>query len=202
MPCPRVLTRSTGSLAPEKSGGYSVWLQRDHSARTISISQEAFINSILTCFNFADATTVTTPLAPGIHLSAAESPTFQDEIAEMATCSYREPVGARTSLSPSGCLPVSVVTLVAFIGMWPSAHYVISRGSMDGASRLEVRPRISLFSQMPTGSHRDDRRSIGAYITKTCNGAVSWNSILCCTLVNGSRVYGALPSVEGVSMDS
>jgi len=69
-------------------------LQRDRSARTISISQEAFSDSILTCFNFADAATVTTPLAPGTHLSVADCPMSEDEKEEMANRPYRELAGA------------------------------------------------------------------------------------------------------------
>ena len=45
-------------------------LERDRPARTISICQKAFIDSILTRFNLTDATTVATPLTPGTHLSA------------------------------------------------------------------------------------------------------------------------------------
>jgi hypothetical protein len=42
--------------------------QRDHSARTISISQEAFIDSILARVNLTDATTVAAPLTPGTRI--------------------------------------------------------------------------------------------------------------------------------------
>ena len=69
-------------------------LERDRSARTIAISQEAFIDSILARFNLLDATTVTMPLAPGSHLSVADCPTSQDEIEEMATRPYSELVGS------------------------------------------------------------------------------------------------------------
>ena len=58
-------------------------LERDRPTRTISMSQEAFIDSILTQFNLTNATTVATPLTPGTHLSADDSPTSKDEIEEM-----------------------------------------------------------------------------------------------------------------------
>ena len=58
-------------------------LEHDRSTRTISISREAFIDSILARFDLADATPVITPLAPGTRLSAADCPTSQDEMAEM-----------------------------------------------------------------------------------------------------------------------
>jgi len=69
-------------------------LEHDRPSRTISISQEAFINSILTRFNLTDATAVATPLTPGTHLSMTDCPMSKDEIEEMADRPYRELVGA------------------------------------------------------------------------------------------------------------
>ena len=69
-------------------------LKRDRSARTIAISKEACIDSILTPFILLDATTVTIPLSPGSRLSVVDCPTSQGEIEEMATRPYRELVGA------------------------------------------------------------------------------------------------------------
>jgi uncharacterized membrane protein len=64
----------------------------DRSARTISISQGAFIDSILTRFNHTNAAPVKTPVATGTHLSADDWPTSKDEM-EMAMGLYRELVG-------------------------------------------------------------------------------------------------------------
>jgi hypothetical protein len=50
----------------------SMLLEHDHPERTISISQGAFIDSIITRFNLIDTSTVLAPLAPGSHLSAAD----------------------------------------------------------------------------------------------------------------------------------
>ncbi len=49
------------------------------AGRAVYISQEAFINLILTRFNLIDATTFSRPLAPSAHLSAADCPTPQEE---------------------------------------------------------------------------------------------------------------------------
>ena len=71
-------------------------MERDRPARTISISQEAFIDSILARFNLVDASTVSTSLAPE-QLSAADclnEKDKKDEKEEMGTRSYRELVGA------------------------------------------------------------------------------------------------------------
>ena len=60
-------------------------VERDRSARMISISQEAFINSILARFNLTDATPLLTPLTPGTQLTNADCPQTQDKKDEMAT---------------------------------------------------------------------------------------------------------------------
>jgi len=79
--------------------GEVVWvlgmlLEFDRSARAVAISQEAFSHYTFACLNPFDATTVTTPLVPGSHLSVADCPTSQDEIEETATRLYRGLVGA------------------------------------------------------------------------------------------------------------
>ena len=60
-------------------------LECNHTARTILISQEAFINLILACFNLMDASPLSTLLIPGTQLSTADCPTTQGEKDEMAT---------------------------------------------------------------------------------------------------------------------
>jgi len=85
-------------------------LERDRSARTIAISQDAFIDSILARFNLLDATTVTMPLAPGSHLSVADCPTSQDEIEMMATRPYNELVGALACLALGTRLDIAFAT--------------------------------------------------------------------------------------------
>ena len=68
-------------------------VEHDHLVWTISIPQEAFIDSILAQFNLVDASTISTPLAPGTQLSMANCPTEEDEKEEMGTHPYRELVG-------------------------------------------------------------------------------------------------------------
>ena len=84
--------------------GDAKWLlgmlvKRDRDACVIYLSQEAFINSTLDCFNLADASPLSTPLVPGIRLSTANCPTSQEEKEEMATRPYRELVGCLSWLA-------------------------------------------------------------------------------------------------------
>ena len=64
-------------------------------------------------------------------------------------------------------------------------------------------PELAAFTDADWGSHRDDRRAIGAYIIKSAMEPLvgSQNAILCYTLVDRGGVYGALPSVKRIGMD-
>jgi hypothetical protein len=58
------------------------------ATHTISILQEAFINTILTHFNLTEATLLSTPLAPSIQLTKDNCLTSQEEKDDMATQPY------------------------------------------------------------------------------------------------------------------
>jgi len=174
-------------------------LERDRAARTISILQEAFINSILARFSLTDATALSTPLALGTHLSAADCPTTQEEMDEMATRPYREPVGALAWLilgtrpdtlrSPPACSPASAITQDASIGKQQSAYCAIIRVRRGGASLSEERRRRLLASQMRTGGAI---ATIGDRLAKIGCGAVSWKS--------KKQSFAALSSTEAEYM--
>jgi len=72
-------------------------VERDRTARTISMSQEVFIDSILTRFKLTDAAPTTIPLTLGTQLTKADCPTSQAGKDEMAKVPYRELVEARAS---------------------------------------------------------------------------------------------------------
>ena len=161
-------------------------VERDRAARTISISQEAFINSILARFNLTDASPLSTPLTPGTHLSAADCPTSQEEKDEMATRPYRELVGAISWLA-LGTRPdiAFAASSLARFGHnpgrvhWEAAKRVLRYLKGTKQWRLTLGgtpPQIAAFTDADWGSDRDDRRSIGAYIVKIGCGAVSWKS--------------------------
>ena len=72
---------------------------RDRSMRTISLSQEAYINAILTKYNFANDKPVSIPLDPHIQLSEMQSPKTTSEVARMHSVPYREAVGSLIHLA-------------------------------------------------------------------------------------------------------
>jgi len=161
-------------------------MERDRAARTISISQEAFIDSILARFNLTDATTVATPLNPGTQLSATDCPTLESELAEMENKPYRELVGALAWLA-LGTRPdiAFAASSLARFGHnpgrvhWDAAKRVLRYLKGTKTWRLKLggkTPTIAAFTDSDWGSHRDDRRSIGAYLIKIGDGVVSWKS--------------------------
>jgi hypothetical protein len=62
---------------------------RDRKAHMISLSQESYVNVILTKYNFADTKPVAIPLEPHIQLSESLSPKTTNEIARMRNVPYR-----------------------------------------------------------------------------------------------------------------
>ena len=102
----------------------SMLMERDRPARTISISQEAFIDSILVRFNLTGATTVATPLTRELTFPQ-DCPTLKDEIEEMPNRPCGSSCVVHTQNSPGHCVryqfaPVLGTTPVASIGMWPN----------------------------------------------------------------------------------
>ena len=68
-------------------------IERDKSAGTISISQEAYIDKILSRFNLQDAKTHATPLDPTTKLSKDQCPTTDAEKKIMEKIPYRQAIG-------------------------------------------------------------------------------------------------------------
>jgi hypothetical protein len=77
----------------------SMLMERDRSARMISILQGALIDLILTCFNLTDAPPITAPPGLGTHPSADDFCSSKDDMDDMAVEPYRELVGALACLA-------------------------------------------------------------------------------------------------------
>jgi hypothetical protein len=69
-------------------------IERDLKNHTTSLSQHAYIESILACFNFDDVKPLSTPIDPNVPLTKAQSPSTLAEIAKMRNVPYREAVGS------------------------------------------------------------------------------------------------------------
>ena len=82
----------------------------DWTARMILMSQEAFIDSIPTHFNLADAVPTTMPLMLGNQLTKADCPTAQADKDKMVGIPCRQIVGALSWLALGTCPDVAFAT--------------------------------------------------------------------------------------------
>ena len=69
-------------------------ITRDREARTISLTQTSYIETILDRFSLSDAKPYTTPIVPGATYSRLDSPSDATEVAYMAKVPYREAIGS------------------------------------------------------------------------------------------------------------
>ena len=72
----------------------SMKVTRNRQTRTISLSQELYINAILAKFNFTDAKPVAAPLDPNAHLLESQSPQTTSEAAQMRNIPYCQATGS------------------------------------------------------------------------------------------------------------
>jgi hypothetical protein len=69
-------------------------ITRDRSARTISLSQTSYIDSILARFGLSDAKPYDTPMVPGATYSRSDCPSNATEAAQMQRTPYCEAIGS------------------------------------------------------------------------------------------------------------
>jgi hypothetical protein len=69
-------------------------IKRDREARTISLLQRSYIESILRCYGFEDLKPITTPMDPSVKLSTSQSPSTGAQYAAMQHIPYRKAVGS------------------------------------------------------------------------------------------------------------
>jgi hypothetical protein len=89
-------------------------IKRNRDERTISLSQQSYIASILQRFNFTDAKPLAMPMDPNVQLSTDHCPTSVRDIALMKQVPYREAVGslmwAAVGTRPDIAYPVGVLS--------------------------------------------------------------------------------------------
>jgi hypothetical protein len=175
----------------------------DCSARTISISQGAFIDLILTRFNLTDAAPVTTPLVPGTHLSTDDCPTSKDEM-EMTMRPYSEPVGdvAWLALGTRPSIAFAASSFALRPQPWPQPR-TCSLGSSEVGTGLPQGHE----GVVSNSRRKDDRRSLPSpaltgkrYVIRIGGGLEIEGTIMHRGFIDRGVVYSAFPSVEGVGV--
>jgi hypothetical protein len=89
-------------------------VERNHSAHTIALSQQAYVTTVLERFHLQDAKPASIPMNIGTILSSEQSPSTHEETADMQDIPYQHGVGspmyAATCTRPDIAFAVSIVS--------------------------------------------------------------------------------------------
>jgi hypothetical protein len=172
---------------PDWVMGFS--LSEDRKKQTISISHTTYIESVLRRFQMQDCNPVDVPMAPNVHLSAADGPEDEKGKEEMRRYPYRELVGALIWISLISHPEISFVAnyLARFnsnpgLAHWRAAKRVLAYLSGVRNHTLQLGGLVSdptdlqVWSDSDWARDEDDRRSISGYVFKLGDGLISWAS--------------------------
>jgi hypothetical protein len=160
-------------------------IKRNREARTISLSQQSYITSILQRFNFADAKPLSLPMDPNVQLTSEQSPVSVKDIAAMKHVPYREAVGslmwAAVGTRPDIAFPVGVLS--KFLDNPGPAHWEACKRVFRyllGTKDLRLtygagKPGLEGYSDAD-GMSQESRRAISGFAFIIDGGAISWSS--------------------------
>ena len=158
-------------------------LERDRPARTISISQEAFIDILLQRFGLVGVTPITMPLVPSSRLSIADSPVTDQQRAEMVSEPYCKLVGALQWLALRTRPDIAFATAsLARFGRDPShAHWDVARRFLrylKGTKHMRLvlggtTASIPGYTDADWGSDQDDHHPIDNMYSRLAPAALA-----------------------------
>jgi hypothetical protein len=167
---------------------------RDRLSRTITISQQSYIRSIVSKFRQIDAKPAHTPLDVGNHLSKADCPLpGSDEQRAMVSVPYLQAVGAImfVMLATRPDIAFAITKLAQFShnpGMkhWRAVqrvlrylHTTMDLGITYGNDKVNSSPsnlKIVAYCDADWASDRDDRRSVSAYLVAINGAVIAWRA--------------------------
>jgi hypothetical protein len=158
---------------------------RDRAARTISLSQTSYINSILARFSLSDARPYQTPMAPSATYSKRDGPSNATDTAHMRKVPYREAIGnlmyASVAMRPD--ITFAVSTLSQFLENPGEAHWEAVKRVfryLSGTKALALTyggERHDLVGYTDAdGASQEHRHAISGHAFLIDGGAVSWSS--------------------------
>jgi hypothetical protein len=160
-------------------------ITRDRAARTISLSQHAYISTILRRFNFEDCKPLAMPMDPNTQLTKEQCPTTVEEIAEMKVVPYREAVGSLNWAAVGTRPDISFVVGVLSQYLenpgrvhWEAVKRVFRylQGTKDWRLTYGGEARGIMGFTDADGASQEHRRAISGSVILIDGGAVSWSS--------------------------
>ena len=170
--------------------GELTWLlglkvERDRAAQTITLTQKAYIETILERFCLVEAKAATTPMDPGAILSIEQSPATHAECERMQDVPYQRGIGslmyAATSTRPD--ISFLVATLSQFMWNPGSAHWEAAKrvmhylkGTADYGITLGTTD-VGLEAYVDADwASQPHHHSMSGYVILLNGGPVAWSS--------------------------
>ena len=157
---------------------------RNRDARTISMSQRSYINSIIHCFGLEDLKPLSLPMDPNSRLSVMQSPSTGAQYVAMQNIPYREAMGAMmyAMLGTRPDILYAVTTLSKFSSNPGLAHWEAVKRVyryLTGTRELwltfgGIEKELVGYADAD-GSMNEDRHALLGYVFLVDGGAVSWS---------------------------
>ena len=160
-------------------------ITRDLTNRTLSLSQHAYIEAIITKYNFNDLKPLAIPIDPSIPLSKTQGPSKLEDVARMKNVPYREAVGslmyAAMGTRPDIAFATSTVAQFCDNPGWVHweavkriFRYLLGTKKLELVYGGESRGIVGYVDA--DGASQEHRRAISGYVFMVDGGAVSWSS--------------------------
>jgi hypothetical protein len=158
---------------------------RDLSKHTISLSQHAYINSIILCYNFTDLKLSAVPMDPRTPLSKSQSLTKLADIAWMRNIPYQEAVGSLmyAAMGTQPDIVFAMSTVAQYLDNPGWVHWEAVKRIfryLRGTQKLELAyggEKRGLESYVNAdGALQEHRCIIFGFVFLIDGGAVSWSS--------------------------
>jgi hypothetical protein len=154
----------------------------DRAAHTISLSQEAYIDAILSRFALSDAKAYGTPMTPGAIYSKKNAPSSPNESVHMKNTPYRQAIGS-LMYAAVATRPFAVSSLSQFFDNPGTLHW-------EATKQVFLYLAGTKYHQLMYGGERHDfegytdadgvmqehRHAISGYTFLFDGGAISWSS--------------------------
>ena len=160
-------------------------VKHDRISRTITLSQAAYIDSIVKRFNLSSASPLRTPIDPNAQLSKDQCPSTPQQIDDMQKVPYREAIGSLmyAAIGTRPDITYAVTALSQYLqdpgrAHWEQAKRVIRylKGTRDLELKFGPSGGVEGFTDASWGNNTDDRHLICGYVFMLNEGVISWSS--------------------------
>ncbi|KAK9134561.1 hypothetical protein Syun_013891 [Stephania yunnanensis] len=177
---------------------------RDRRSKKLWVSQEKYVEMVLSRFNMNNAKPVSTPLANHFTLSKKSCPSTSIDIAEISDIPYSSAVGS--SMYAMVCTRPDIAHAVGVVSRflsnpgkvhWEAVKWILRY--LRGTSKMSLcfggsKPTLEGYTDSDMAGDLDGRKSTSGYVFTFAGGAVSWQSKLqkCVALSTTEAEYIAI----------